>query len=262
MALVSILMPCFNSGRFVEEAVRSVQAQTFSDWELLVCDDNSNDNSLQILERLAAADDKISVLENNGPRGAPGARNTCLSEAKGRYIAFLDSDDIWLPQKLELQLRFMKETNAPFVFSYCENITEEGDLLSVIKAPKTVSFQKLLACNFIPCLTVIYDSKILGKVKQPNIKKRNDFALWLRILRENRDIKAWCYPEVIARYRVNNYGLSANKLTAIKYFYRCLRQFAGLGIIASVFYTFIAVTFKIVKTLSLQAYNLIVTKFL
>lgn len=178
MVAVSILMPCYNSEAFVTAAVRSVQAQTFSDWELLICDDGSSDASLRVVKSLAECDGRITVLKKNGPKGAAGARNTCLSKANGRYIAFLDSDDLWLPSKLEKQIQFMNDTKQPFVFGYCQNISEDGDRLWVTKAPERVSFCKILLSNFIPCLTVIYDTKKLGKVYQPNIKKRNDFALW------------------------------------------------------------------------------------
>lgn len=260
MTNVTIIMPCYNSAQFIDEAVCSVVNQSFQDWELLICDDESTDGSQQIAEDWARKDPRIKVLKNEFEQGAAGARNTCLSEAQGRYIAFLDADDLWLPQKLESQLRFMSEKNAPFVFGYCENMSEEGDRLSVTKAPERVSFTKILLSNFIPCLTVIYDSKMLGKVYQPNIKKRNDFALWLRILGEYRDVKALCYPEIIARYRVNSYGLSANKLSGIKYFYLCLRQFAGIGPLQSVCLTFAAVAFKTLKTLHPKLYNFIVSR--
>ena len=262
MSCVSILMPCFNSELFLGEAIASVVEQKYSDWELLICDDGSVDGSKQIAERWASKDLRIKVLKNKFEKGAGGARNTCLSKAQGRYIAFLDSDDLWLPCKLEKQIQFMTDTKQPFIFGYCENISEEGESLSVTRAPERVSFSKILFSNFIPCLTVIYDAKMLGKVYQPEIKKRNDFALWLRILGEHRDIEARCYPEIVARYRVNSYGLSANKLSGIKYFYRCLRQYAGLGIGAASFYTCLAMGFKALKTLSPQLHNLVVTKVL
>lgn len=259
---VSIIMPAFNAGKFIDQAIQSVLDQSFTNWELLVCDDGSTDGSKQIAERWASKDPRIKVFKNEFEKGAPGARNTSLSKAQGRYIAFLDSDDLWLPCKLEKQIQFMTDTQQPFVFGYCENMSEQGDLLSTIKAPASVSLRKLSTSNFIPCLTVVYDSEILGKVYQPDIKKRNDFALWLRILGEHRDIKARCYPEVVARYRVNSYGLSANKLSGIKYFYRCLRQYAGLGRRAASFYTFSAIWLKALKSLSPQLYNFIVTKVL
>lgn len=261
-SLVSIIMPCYNAATFIEEAILSVINQTYRNWELLICDDASDDGSAELAEKWARKHGQIFFIRNKFEKGAAGARNTCLSEARGRYVAFLDADDIWLPSKLEKQIQFMTDTEQPFVFGYCENISEQGNLLSISKAPAAVSFRKLLLSNFIPCLTVIYDSRALGKNLQPHIQKRNDFALWLRILGEHRDVKAHCYPDIIARYRVNSYGLSANKVSGIKYFYRCLRQYAGLGIGAASFYTFSAIGFKALKTLSPQLYNLVVTKIL
>jgi len=260
--IVSVIMPVYNAESFVADAIRSVQAQTFSNWQLLVCDDGSTDNSLEVVQALAKVDNRIVVLTNDEPKGAAGARNTCLSEAQGRYIAFLDSDDLWLPNKLEKQIKFMTDEEQTFVFGYCQSMSEQGDLLSTTKAPASVSLRKLCICNFIPCLTVIYDSHTLGKVNQPNSQRGNDFALWLKILRENKELKARCFPEVVARYRVNSSGLSANKLPGIKYFYRCLRQYAGLGAGAAGFHTFFAIGFKALKTLSPQLYNLVVTKIL
>jgi teichuronic acid biosynthesis glycosyltransferase TuaG len=262
MVKVSIIMPCYNSEKHINQAVISVLNQSYKSWELLICDDGSTDQSAEIIKKWAQDCDNIFVFNNRFKKGASGARNTCLAQAKGRYIAFLDSDDIWLPMKLEQQIRFMKQSGASFVFGYCQNISEQGIDLSVTKAPKNVSFSKIFFSNFIPCLTVIYDSKVLGKVEQPNIKKRNDYALWLRILRANPQIEARCYPEVVARYRVNNYGLSANKLSGIKYFYRCLRRHAGLNKATAGFCTFLAIGFKGLKTLSPRMYNLVVTKLL
>ena len=104
---------------------------------------------------------------------------------------------------LKEQVKYMKDYNEPFVFTYCDNITEDDNFISVTKAPACVSLRKLLVCNFIPCLTVIYDVDVIGKFEQPNISKRNDLALWLSILQNNKDIRAKCYPVVLARYRVN-----------------------------------------------------------
>lgn len=259
---VSIIMPAFNAGKFIDQAIQSVLDQSFTNWELLICDDGSTDNSAEIIKSFSAVDERIKYLQNEKTRGAPGARNTALAHSSGRYIAFLDADDTWLPLKLEKQIKFMENNQSSFVFGYCENMSEQGDFLSITKAPAVVSFWKLSLSNFIPCLTVIYDSHMLGKVKQPNIEKRNDFALWLKILRENKELEARCYPEVVARYRVNSYGLSANKLSGIKYFYRCLRQYAGLGIGSASFHTFSAIGFKALKSLSPQLYNFVVTKLL
>lgn len=262
LPLISVIMPCYNSAKYLDNAVRSVVGQSYENWELLICDDGSDDGSKKIAEDWARRHENVYFFHNKYAKGAPGARNTCLSNARGRYIAFLDSDDLWLPQKLESQLRFMEVNKVSFVFGYCQNMSEQGDQLSIAKAPASISLRKLLFCNFIPCLTVIYDSHTLGKVKQPNIEKRNDFALWLKILKENKKLVARCYPEVVARYRVNSYGLSANKISGIKYFYRCLRQYAGLNKATAGFCTFLAIGFKCLKTLSPPIYNLVVTKLL
>ena len=255
-------MPCFNSAEYLDQAVRSVIDQTYNSWELIICDDGSNDGSAKIAEEWARRHEQIDFLHNKFEKGAAGARNTCLDFAQGRYIAFLDSDDVWLPGKLERQIQFMSDTKQPFVFGYCENMSEQGDLISITQAPASVSLRKLFISNYIPCVTVIYDSYMLGKVKQPKIEKRNDFALWLEILKENKKLEARCYPEVVARYRVNSYGLSANKISGIKYFYRCLRQYAGLNKATAGFCTFLAIGFKGLKTLSPRMYNLVVTKLL
>lgn len=260
--VVSVIMPAFNAGKFIDQAIQSVFDQSFTNWELLICDDGSVDGSKQIAESWASKDPRIIVLKNKFERGAAGARNTCLDFAQGRYIAFLDSDDVWLPGKLEKQIQFMTDKKQPFVFGYCENMSERGDLISTTKAPASVSLRKLLFSNFIPCLTVVYDSEILGKVYQPDIRRSNDFALWLKILKENEGLEVRCYPEVVARYRVNSYGLSANKVSGIEYFYLCLRQYAGLNKATSGFCTFLAIGFKVLKTLSPRMYNLVVTELL
>jgi teichuronic acid biosynthesis glycosyltransferase TuaG len=261
-AEVSIVMPLFNSERFLEMAVFSVIQQTFSEWELIICDDASSDNSLKIAKALAKTDSRIIVLENGRNRGASISRNRCLSVAKGRYIAFLDSDDLWFPQKLEKQVSFMKKVGAAFVFGYCDNISERGEWISATMAPRRVSLKKLCFCNFLPCLTVIYDTEVLGKVEQPKIKKRNDFALWLKILKENNGLEARCLPEILAVYRVNRYGLSASKVAGIKYFYICLRRFGDLGIFSAGLSTTVAVLLKGVKTIWPAFYNQLVTRLL
>lgn len=226
---VSIIMPCFNSETFIEESIKSVINQTYADWELLICDDDSDDNSKSIIKSYQNVDTRIRLITNHYSKGAPGARNSCLDMAKGRYIAFLDSDDIWLPEKLNKQLNFMDEKKSSFSFSYYQTMNEEGIIEGVYKSPRVVGIEKMLLSNFIGCLTAIYDSQVLGKFYQPEIKKRNDYALWLIMFRQKRGLKAHCLTEVTSKYRVNSYGLSSNKLSAFKYYRICLRKFASLG---------------------------------
>lgn len=208
MDLVSIIMPCFNSGRFIEESIRSVINQSYISWELLVCDDGSDDNSKQIVKSFMSLDSRIKLVENRYSKGASGARNSCLDEAQGRYIAFLDSDDIWLPEKLLKQLSFMINNNYSFAYTYYETMSVQGEIKSLCKSPNSVDFKKMTICNFIGCLTVMYDSHLIGKCYQPEIRKRNDYALWLTILRRDKNLRAYCLNEITSRYRVNHYGLS------------------------------------------------------
>lgn len=222
-------MPCFNSEKFIEESILSVLNQTYSNWELLICDDNSSDNSKEIIQHYQNSDQRIRLVTNQYSKGAPGARNSCIDQARGRYIAFLDSDDIWMPDKLRKQLNFLKENNLSFVYSYYKTINENGNEIGLVKSPNKVNINIMLFSNFIGCLTVIYDSKILGKFHQPNIKKRNDFALWIRILCKHKNLKAFCYEEVTASYRVNSYGLSSNKISALKYYRICLLRYGSVG---------------------------------
>lgn len=230
---VSIIMPCYNSERFIGEAIRSVVSQSFTNWELLICDDGSSDNSVSIIKCWAATDSRIRPVCNDIGKGAPSARNSCLRHAEGRYIAFLDSDDRWMSQKLETQLAQFRKENVVFSFSDYTCINEHGSAFRNVQAPMRVGFKHLLLSNYIGCLTAIYDSQYFGKVEQPQIKKRNDYALWLVMFRRFPDAYAVSIPESLAEYRVNSYGLSSNKLDAIRYYWRCIRQYGGTSTLVS-----------------------------
>lgn len=257
-ALVSIIMPCYNSENYISDSIRSVIKQTYNNWELLICDDDSSDRSLSISKRFAELDHRITIVKNVYEKGAPGSRNSCLDAASGRYIAFLDSDDLWLSGKLEEQIVFMKENQIAFSYSYHELMDENGKFLGACKAPNQVSSKTMRLSNFIPCLTAVYDSNILGKVYQPKIKKRNDYALWLKILNGGVVDKAYCLPKVTAKYRVNQYGLSSNRSSAIKYFRRCLVEFGECSNITSFYFCFLYLCVVLVKKKFLSLYNKIV----
>ena len=220
--LVSIIMPAFNCERYIEDSIKSVLEQSYSNWELLICDDDSNDNTLEICKRYQDKDERIKLVDNKFSKGAPGARNSCLEAAKGRYIAFLDADDIWLDFKLESQLLYMQENNHVFIFSYNSVMDEKGSIYAHYLAPSRVGINLMKVSNFIPCSTVIYDSTVIGKIFQPNISKRNDYALWLTIFKKNNVKYAYCMPRITSCYRVNSYGLSSNKSDALKYFRHAL----------------------------------------
>ena len=255
MALVSIIMPSFNSEKFVGSAIDSVIAQTYANWELLICDDGSVDNSRSVINSYVELDSRIKLISNYYSKGAPGARNSSLDSAFGRYIAFLDSDDLWYPDKLEQQISFMTTGQIAFCYSYHDVMDENGSLLGTYLAPNEVNLKKMKISNFIPCLTAVYDSKVLGKFYQPQIKKRNDFALWLKILNGGVVKTAYCLPLVTARYRANSYGLSSDKLDSLVFFRRCLMKYGSCSRFEAYFYSGIYLMLMLAKKKFINVYN-------
>lgn len=257
-ATFSIIMPSFNSGKFIAEAIDSVIGQTYCDWELLICDDESTDNSLSIIREYANRDSRVKLVNRVGQKGAPSARNSCLSAASGRYIAFLDSDDIWYREKLETQMRLMTETGTPFTFSSYDCMNEEGETIGFVAAPASVSFRYMLLSNFIGCLTVVYDREYFGDVSQPQFTKRNDYAMWLMMMRDNKCLRARGYDRALASYRVNAYGLSSDKLEAMYYYWRCIRVVGHVGVIRGLLLSCVYLLILVVKKCLPKTYNRIV----
>lgn len=226
MTEVSIIMPSFNSERYIGDSIQSVIDQSFTNWELLICDDYSKDRSVSIISNFVNNDKRIKLIINKGEKGAAIARNLCLKEARGRFISFLDSDDIWLPHKLMKQIQYMKSNKIYFCFSDYICIDENSNYLSYLRAPKKIKFSTMLYSNFIGCLTAIYDSDFFGKIYQPNITKRNDYALWLEMFRRFPNVYAYSLPESLAKYRINSYGLSSDKLDSLIFYWICIRIYA------------------------------------
>jgi teichuronic acid biosynthesis glycosyltransferase TuaG len=260
MPLVSIIMPSYNSSAYIAASIDSVVRQTFLDWELLICDDSSDDESLDIAVRFSYADSRIKVFKNKNKKGAAGARNTCLSKASGRYIAFLDSDDLWNEKKLEIQIKFMQDNLFSFTFTYYEVIDEQNIYQKSYKGPRKVNLKIMRFANFVPCLTAVYDSKILGKVSQPEIKKRNDFALWLKILSLDKDLYAYCLPVVTAKYRENNYGLSSRKFSTLFFFRHCLVEYGNVSRLSSHTYSMLYILIYLIKSKWVSVYNFLITR--
>ena len=258
--LVSIIMPAFNCELFIKYAIKSVLCQTYSNWELLICDDSSTDRTLEICQKYSKTDSRILLVKNTHSKGAPGARNSCLTASKGRYIAFLDADDIWLEHKLESQISFMQRNDYSFTYTYHKIMQEDGIILRDCLAPSRVDLKMMKISNFIPCLTAIYDTFAIGKIPQPNIPKRNDFALWLKIL-TREDIKyAYCLTEVTACYRTNSYGLSSNKYQALKYYYLCLIKYSRTSRVHAFILTALYLVVVLVKKFTPNIYNRLVMK--
>lgn len=231
---VSVIMPLYNSSAFMDESIRSVLDQSFADLELILVDDCSTDDSLAGARALAAQDDRIAVVALPDNQGGGAARNAGIAAARGRYIAFLDSDDIWESEKLAVQLAAMEERKASFSYTDYRMATGEGDQGKTISSPDRVDYRTLLRNNVIGCSTVIYDRKVLGTRLFPLIRKRQDFGLWLSIL---RDIDfAWRCGPALTRYRIRQNSVSSNKLQAAAYTWKVYRELEALPLSASLYY--------------------------
>jgi glycosyltransferase involved in cell wall biosynthesis len=223
-SLVSIITPCFNSEKYVSQAVQSVISQTHENWELLLVDDCSSDETFAILSKFASQDARIKAFKLDKNSGAGVARNYAIQQAQGNYIAFLDADDLWKPEKLEKQLRFMQTQEIPFTFSFYETIDEAGNLRNEsITTPSKITYQHLYFCNWIGNLTGIYSVDYFGKIPISFIKKRQDWMLWLHIVKQIQT--AIPVPESLAYYRVREDSISASKWKLIKYNFKVYRDF-------------------------------------
>ena len=232
--LVSIIMPSYNSGLFIAESIRSVQAQTLVEWELIVSDDMSSDDTIAIVRDAASRDDRIVLLEAGTNGGPAAARNAAIAAARGRYIAFLDSDDIWKPEKLEKQLAFMRERGIAFSFSSYDRVQEDGSFVDVHRVARPVAYSDLAKHCSIGCLTAVYDTAQLSKVYMPEIRKRQDFALWLKLLKQVE--LAYPLPESLAVYRIRKSSVSSNKRVAARYTWSVYRDVEGLGLLTASYY--------------------------
>lgn len=204
LPLVSIVMPCHNDAEYLKDSISSVIAQTYQNWELLVVNDCSTDNSIEIVKSFN--DGRIKVFKNEKNSGAAFSRNVAIENAKGRYIAFLDSDDYWYPTKLEKQIEFMEENHYLFSAHYYYEAQDDLTPKKIVKGPKKIGKGKMKRCAWIGCLSAMYNQEELGKFfVDPSLKKRNDYAMWLQITK-----KAPCYMlnEPLAIYRRNSSGIS------------------------------------------------------
>ena len=233
--LVSIIMPTYNCGRFITETIESIQAQTYENWEIEIVDDCSTDDTKAIVDALMEKDPRIHYycLENNS--GAAVARTEAMKLARGEYMAFCDSDDLWMPDKLERQLAFMNENGYAFSCTAYEQIDEESNSLDrVIKTVKKTDYNRLLLDCPVGNSSVMYNVGMMGKFEVPNIRKRNDDALWLTMLKKEKYI--WGMPDVLMRYRIRKNSISSNKLSVIKYHWILYRDIEHLSVFRSVFH--------------------------
>ena len=238
--LVSIVTPVYNGEKFIKYTIESVINQTFKDFEMIIVDDISNDKTSEIVKSYVKKDKRIQYYLLPQKSGAAMARNYAISKAKGRYIAFLDGDDLWYPEKLEKQVKFMMENNYYFTYTDYEYTDDKNNKLNIMrKCPKKMSYFRMLLGDSIGCLTVIYDSKKVGKVNIPNLKKRNDYALWCVILKKIK--KGYKYNEVLSLYRKgedSNSLSSGSKIKLLKYHYKVHHEINKFSKITSLCLTF------------------------
>lgn len=235
MSAVTIVTPSYNSAAFIGQTIESVQAQTFTDWQMIIVDDLSTDSSNAIIADYAARDPRIIPVILSENSGAAVARNVAIEKADGRFIAFLDSDDLWQPQKLEKQIAFMTAGGYGLTFSWYDRIDEAGiSLDQTVRSPARVSYRDMLRTNYIGCLTAVYDTAQIGRAFMPLIRKRQDYGLWLQILRTEKF--AYCLQESLALYRVRKGAISSNKLDLVRYNWALLREHEGLSLPASLYY--------------------------
>lgn len=235
LGLVSIITPCYNSEEFISQAIDSVISQTYSNWEMIIVDDCSTDNSATIIQEYAKKDIRIRYLKTKCSSGSPTLpRNMGIKEAKGRYIAFLDSDDLWLSNKLMSQIPLFKDDRVGIVYSYYEKMNEDGKKKGrVVKSKPLHSYKSLLYGNEIGCLTAVIDVSKIGKCYFQYIG-HEDYALWLSILRKGFVAKN--VQQVLGYYRVRKVSVSSNKLRVILWVWNIYRRSEKLALGQSVFY--------------------------
>lgn len=233
LKMVSIVTPCYNASLFIAQTIQSVLSQTYSDWELLIVDDCSKDNSADIIQKYVEKDNRIKYLKTEKTSGSPvSPRNIGIEKAKGRYIAFLDSDDVWLPDKLEQQLKLFEDKNVAVAYSNYEKMNVNGERNKrIIHAPVEVNYQDLLKSNVIGNLTGIYDTEKVGKVYCQNIH-HEDYILWLSILKKGFIAKNT--NTVTALYRIRENSVSSNKLKVLSWQWNILRNVEKLPLHKSV----------------------------
>ncbi|SHJ72736.1 teichuronic acid biosynthesis glycosyltransferase TuaG [Dethiosulfatibacter aminovorans DSM 17477] len=230
--LVSIVIPMYNCKKFIFDTVQSILDQTYNEYEAILVDDMSTDGTVDFIRQHIDSDDRFSIIESVSNDGAAASRNKGIEAARGKYIAFLDSDDIWHEDKLERQAEFMEKNGFAFTYTNYVKVDEEGDDLNQkVESPESVDYKKMLRANFIGCSTVMFNQEMLGKVFMPPIRKRQDYGMWLEILK--RTDCGHCLEEYLMKYRVRTDSVSSNKLALVKYNWSLFREIEGLGFVKS-----------------------------
>ena len=233
--LVSIITPAYNAADYIAETIESVLAQTYKNWEMLIVNDCSKDNTSEIVQSYAAKDKRIKLINLKQNSSAAVARNTAIQNAKGRYIAFLDSDDLWKKEKLQKQLSFMQQNDYAFTYTSYEHFKEtKENIQNQVQIPKSLNYNQALKGNQIGCLTVMLDRKQIQNIHFTT-QRHEDYILWLNILKQG--VTAHGIQESLALYRTgNSKSISGNKLQSALWTWKVYRESQKLSVVKSMYY--------------------------
>lgn len=233
--LVSVITPAYNAERFIHETIESVMAQTYPNWEMIIVDDQSTDRTAEIVQKYAEQDERIRLIILQENSGSAIARNTAMDHAKGRFFAFLDSDDMWTEEKLARQVAFMLDNDLAFTFTKYMRVGEDGQETNAItEAPTRIGYDDLMKHCVIGCLTVMLDREKIGEERMVNIRTRQDYAFWLTLTKKG--FYAYGLPEVLAKYRLVENSISSNKLKAAKQNWYVYHHIEKQSILKSMWY--------------------------
>ena len=231
---VSIIVPMYNAEKFIGKAIETVLSQTYENWEMLIMNDVSTDNSLAVVNKFVKKDDRIKVVNTEKNMGVVKGRNHLIDLARGKYIAFLDADDYWHSEKLEKQIQFMKEKNASISCTEYTRVRENGEKINEVVIKSEISYTDMLKNNYLGCLTVMYDVEKVGKRYFKELEKNEDYVLWLEIVKDVKTI--YGLKENLAYYRVLDNSRSSNKVKTAKVRWEIYRKVEKLSLLKSIYY--------------------------
>lgn len=232
---VSIITPTYNSEKFIVNAINSVINQSYINWEYLIIDDCSNDDTVLLISEFVNKDNRIKLIQQSVNQGAAVARNEGIKRADGKYIAFLDSDDYWHVDKLRIQVEAMEKENLNFTFTdYYIKYENKNDELRFNSPLKNVYYKDIIKFNYIACSTVIFNQEALGKSYMPNIRNRQDWGLWINLVQKNQ--RAVNINQYLMYYTVRKDSISSNKFKMIKYHWYIYKSYLKFNYVKALNY--------------------------
>lgn len=231
--LVSIITPLYNSEKYIAETIESVLAQTYTNWEMIIVDDCSKDNGVRVVEEYQKKDKRIKLYKNEINRGVSYTRNKAIDLANGKYIAFLDSDDLWKKEKLEKQIKFMEDNNVVLSYTAYEKMNEDGSKRGEIRVPDKLDYNELLKNCLINCITGVYKKEFFKNIKFKETKVE-DYIFWLEMFKKIDFASG--LNESLAIYRVNNNSRSSNKIDIVKFHWKIYREIEKLNVFKAIYY--------------------------